>query len=291
MHERPSKYLKFALGGVTALIVLAVGGAMAQTNGLSIAGYDLVSKKRVDRTTFEYEYAVDVANGTDSDVENVSVTVSSTSPNVTVVDGTADVGSIASGTTATSGDTIAVEVDRRNRFDPNALQSTISAASSAVEEIIPTTGGTIGVGNFADITFADGAFSSSTLVKAELTNLDDYRQAFDETTYIFGVAETFGTVLKLDVEFEQPNEPVTIEITLPQAFVSTIQGNQVILIFAARTSSSNLELPYPYFELLDAVFDSQTDVLKFEAVAADFTRIGNTQSNLSGMFVVGLSRL
>jgi len=120
MNDRVNKFLKGVLAGTAALIMLGVGLAIAQD--VSVISYDLESKKRVGRTTFEYEYSVDVQNATGSDVSDVSVTVSSSSPGVSVIDGEAVIGDVASGTTATSGDTVSVQVDRRTRFNPNQLE-------------------------------------------------------------------------------------------------------------------------------------------------------------------------
>lgn len=115
--------IRFVLASATATVMVLSGIAVAQTSSgeVTIAGFDLLSSKRIGRTTFEYEYGVNVQNGTSTDVTDVSVTVSSSTPGVTVLDDSALIGSIASGTTATSGDTITVEVDRRVRFDPNNL--------------------------------------------------------------------------------------------------------------------------------------------------------------------------
>lgn len=125
MNHRPNIMLQALAAGFVAIIMMVTGVAVAQTpsGDVTIAGFDLLSKKRVGRTTFEYEYGVNVQNGTSSDVSDVSATVSSSSTNVTVVDGNAVIGDIASGTTATSGDTVKVAVDRRGRFSPDQLDA------------------------------------------------------------------------------------------------------------------------------------------------------------------------
>ena len=128
--------IRFVLASATAIVMALSGIAVAQTSSgeVTIAGFDLLSSKRVGRTTFEYEYGVNVQNGTSTDVTDVSVTVSSSTTGVTVLDGSALIGSIASGTTATSADTITVEVDRRVRFSPDQLDVNTTFESLAGED-------------------------------------------------------------------------------------------------------------------------------------------------------------
>lgn len=119
MNRLPT-IIRLILASATAVVMVLSGIAVAQTSSgeVTIAGFDLLSSKRVGRTTFEYEYGVNVQNSTSTDITDVSVTVSSSTTGVTVIDDSATIGAIASGTTATSGDTITVEVDRRVRFNP-----------------------------------------------------------------------------------------------------------------------------------------------------------------------------
>lgn len=142
MNRLPT-VIRFVLASATATVMVLSGIAVAQTSSgeVTIAGFDLLSSKRVGRTTFEYEYGVNVQNGTSTDVTDVSVTVSSSTTGVTVIDDSATIGAIASGTTATSGDTITVEVDRRVSFDPN--QQLVATTSFRVTE--QTTGVSVDV--------------------------------------------------------------------------------------------------------------------------------------------------
>jgi len=123
MTDTPYKLLKAALAGLIALVMLSVGAAFAQD--ISIVGYNLENSKRVGRTTFEYEYSVDVQNATGSNASDVSVTVSSSSTAVIVVDAEATIGDLTDGAIATSGDTISVQVDRRTRFSPAQLDAEV----------------------------------------------------------------------------------------------------------------------------------------------------------------------
>jgi hypothetical protein len=79
-----------------------------------------IDSKRVSRTDYEYTYQADITN-TGTDAENVTATVSSSSPGTTIVEDNLTFGTVATGTTATSSDTFTIRQNRRVPFDPDAL--------------------------------------------------------------------------------------------------------------------------------------------------------------------------
>lgn len=85
---------------------------------MKVTDYELVSKKRVGRTVFEYEYALTVENNTNTDYDGVFVTLTSPNAAFELTDATANIGAFSAFSSKGANDTIKVRVDRRARFNP-----------------------------------------------------------------------------------------------------------------------------------------------------------------------------
>jgi hypothetical protein len=113
----------FALVLTVAASVLPASGALAE---LSVGNYVLVTSERVSRTEFQYTYRAQVTN-TGPYARDVRASVTSTSPNTVVVDGTLSFGDVPSGGVAVSTDTFSIRQNRLVPFDPSALRWTVQA--------------------------------------------------------------------------------------------------------------------------------------------------------------------
>lgn len=101
-----------------ALLVLFIGTASAEFT--IDKNYHLINSTRVGRTAYDYTYQVNITNN-GSDLQNVTSTVSSSSPNTTIIDGNVTFGNIAAGVTVTSADTFTIRQNRTYAFDPDSL--------------------------------------------------------------------------------------------------------------------------------------------------------------------------
>lgn len=88
---------------------------------VNVDGMNLVSKRRVGRTTFEYTYQVTVTNDTAVDIDDVTAYLSTTGTGTTIVDDTAAFGMIGIGQTVVGTDTIKIRQNRRYPLDLDAL--------------------------------------------------------------------------------------------------------------------------------------------------------------------------
>ena len=75
--------------------------------------YVLVSRTRINRFVYEYEYKFDMRNRGTGDAFNVECTIDSVPAQITVVDDHVDFGDIAAGVVVTSLDTFSFRQDRR----------------------------------------------------------------------------------------------------------------------------------------------------------------------------------
>jgi len=110
-----------------ALITKVVNGPIGIPPELEVASTVLVASRRVGRTSFEYDYVVEV-NNAGGPASGVIVTVSSSSPNTQLVDPTVEISAIGASTTVTSTDTYTIRQNRRVPFDPGALSYQIQTA-------------------------------------------------------------------------------------------------------------------------------------------------------------------
>ncbi len=130
------------------IFILIISIAIACIANITEAGteviidnnYQLISSKRVGRTYYEYTYQITMINN-GPDVKNVIATVTSTSPNTTIIDGNVNVGSIASGDTIISTDTFTIKQNRKYSFDLASLVWNLQYEIAA--QIIPPEGGEI----------------------------------------------------------------------------------------------------------------------------------------------------
>ena len=109
-----------------SLFVLMVGGLFIRGRGaaiqnplddLAIVSHSLVSSQRVNRFQVDFTFRADIFNAGPMDVQNVTATITSLSPNTVVMDGSLAFGEVRAGATVTSDDTYTVRDDRRFPFN------------------------------------------------------------------------------------------------------------------------------------------------------------------------------
>ncbi len=100
------------------VLVLCTGTAFAEL--VMDQNYQLISKTRAGRTTYDYTYKVDITNN-DNDAYNVTATLTSNIQDTVVIDGNVNFGSVSAGDTVTSTDTFTIRQERRVPFNPSSL--------------------------------------------------------------------------------------------------------------------------------------------------------------------------
>jgi len=107
--------------------VIAPKPSFAQIESLTIGNYQLVSKQRVGRTTYDYIFRADVTNTGTEDAVNVSADLTSLASTMTVIEGHLAFVDIPAGSTATSTDTCTIRIDRRYPFNETYLSCIFDA--------------------------------------------------------------------------------------------------------------------------------------------------------------------
>jgi hypothetical protein len=102
------------------------GHAQAQDTNhrelIRIVSHSLISKSRVGRTEFEYEYAVIAENNTSKDYSGVTTKIATVnSAELKVIDGQANIGLLRAFTRKKAADTVKVRVNRIAAFNPSTL--------------------------------------------------------------------------------------------------------------------------------------------------------------------------
>ncbi|PIE38478.1 MAG: hypothetical protein CSA53_04185 [Gammaproteobacteria bacterium] len=109
-----------------ALMSLSLAsGAAAGTDELTAIDQELLQKERVGRAYFDYTYRLHINNAGEA-LSNVSASLTSNTPNTTVIDGEVVFGNIGSGESVSS-DTFTIRQNRRVPFDSSALSWQFSA--------------------------------------------------------------------------------------------------------------------------------------------------------------------
>ena len=149
------KYLSFisysALLGIQLLFssqVSAVTSVVIQDPMID-QQYILENKQRVTRTRFDFSYRVQL-NNSDAAIKNVTATVTSSSENTTIIEGSVSFSDVSAGAFSESIDTFTLRQDRRHPFDPSVLvwnvqYELVDDGSSGIESdvslrVISTTG-------------------------------------------------------------------------------------------------------------------------------------------------------
>ncbi len=160
---------------------------------LTVSGPEMVSKRRVSRTVFEYVYQLAVTNSNVEPLSDIAITLMPDSDNMTVIDDRVEIEQIAAKDTIITNDTITVQVDRT--AGPAAADWLIEYGTPAAQASQPVT-----LGLLADI-ISDGIVDEQDLLRliqswmtddpvadivstpdepADIVNLNDFRVLSEE---------------------------------------------------------------------------------------------------------------
>ena len=95
------------------LVMLSITPALADT---VIGGYELVETQRLSLYEYQYTYRAQITNTGAVGLNDVTATLSVSSANVVIIDGTLAFGHVAAGSTVTSTDTVVFNYDRSQPF-------------------------------------------------------------------------------------------------------------------------------------------------------------------------------
>lgn len=101
------------------IYLLFSGQALAQDPTID-QQYTLEKRQKVSRIEYDFSYYVKIINTGDA-IKNVTASVSSTSANTVVIDGSVDFNAVPTGESSQSIDTFTIRQNRRHAFDPNSL--------------------------------------------------------------------------------------------------------------------------------------------------------------------------
>ena len=102
--------------------------ALSLVSTTTVTGYQLVSQVRVNSDTFDYTYRVLVTNS-EPRLQNITAIATTSTANVTIIDGTVSFGTLQIGQTATSTDTITIRQVRTQAFSSPPLKWTFSGTA------------------------------------------------------------------------------------------------------------------------------------------------------------------
>ncbi len=124
---------------------------------LSVSGLEMVSKRRISRSVFEYVYQLVVTNSHVEPLSDIAITLLPDSDNMTVIDERVEINQIGAGETIIASDTVSLQVDRTD--GPVAADWLIEYGTPATQVSQPVTFGLL-----ADI-ISDGIVDDQDLMR------------------------------------------------------------------------------------------------------------------------------
>jgi PKD repeat protein len=125
--KKPFSKIFSGLRLITSVPFINPKPAFAQAEDLTIGNYQLVSKKRSGRTTYDFAFRADITNTGTEDALSVSADLTSLVSTTTVIEGHLTFGDITVGATATSTDTFTIRINRRYPYNEANLSWIIDA--------------------------------------------------------------------------------------------------------------------------------------------------------------------
>ncbi|MEZ5552896.1 MAG: putative Ig domain-containing protein [Pseudomonadales bacterium] len=121
---------------IALVCVLPAGQVFASVEDLAVMDQQLVSQQRSGRSAYDFTYTISISNA-GGPLENAVATVTSSSPNTVILDGTVSLGNVGPGSIQ-SADTFQFRQDRRYLFNPADLTWTFTADEPAPTNTAPT---------------------------------------------------------------------------------------------------------------------------------------------------------
>jgi hypothetical protein len=109
-----------------------------------VAYFEMVSRTRIDRTTFRYECKVILFNNSPVQIRDVELELLSVPPNMTVIDPYVTYASIGALSSATSADTCTFETNRQEEIDPHQIiwraRYKVEGSSDTIQQVFSNFG-------------------------------------------------------------------------------------------------------------------------------------------------------
>jgi hypothetical protein len=118
---------------LTSGVVFKSVTAPVQVASPTVEGITLKSQRRIARTVFEYEFTVQISTG-NTPLNGINLMLKTVGAGSQIIDGAVVTGAVVANSTVTPNDTILVQHDRTQAFDPNSFAWNISASPIIIQE-------------------------------------------------------------------------------------------------------------------------------------------------------------
>ncbi len=215
--------------GLAVLLFIATSSAWGQA---SVTGMNQVSSTRVGRTTYDYTYTINVANGSPG-LSNAVATVTSSAAATVIVQGSVSLGTLAAGASTTSTNTFTLQQNRLVAFDPTALSWTITGTPF---DVVPNVVGLRQSAASTAITAASLAIgSTSQQSSTTVTSGNVISQS-----PVAGTQVAAGSAVSVVVSSGPPQVAVPNVVGLGQAAVSGVLTTAGLVLGSVTQQSSTM---------------------------------------------------
>ena len=245
---------------------------------LEINNYILITIKRVSRVEYDYTYKADITNR-GAAAENVSATLSCSSPYTNVIDDSLSFGDVPTGASIESDDTFTIRQNRLYSFDWAMLDWDISfEISESRTLLVGPEGGELKFPNGVILDIPAGAVNESTAMTLTALPIDEVNAilstkgyASHEKRYLGGFSAEPDVVFNVPIKAVVPilplkpyEIPIQMEIDLDEQKYRITETN---LKFLAEHQMAEIEISHFSGQAIGAI--SGIDPEKLDALCTD----------------------
>lgn len=219
------------------------GGAAAAAVDLEVVSLEKIGEQRVNRSTYDYTYRVNIRNNSADTASNVTATLSAAPASASIIGGTVTAAAIAAGATVAADGQIVLRIDRSVPFDPAGLAWHLTQATGTRMEdarpaevyIVPLAD--LGLADGADSVGVTGAISEALLKDGTLrfvTPGDTGENQFAQFHITrAGVTSNFNLLIRSElptaiVTYIEPLDDGTLPATPPKLLVTGLGPNNLL---------------------------------------------------------------
>jgi hypothetical protein len=264
---------------LTSLItLLALHFSTPAAADLQIGNYVLISTQRVTRTDFEYTFKAAVLNTEPDaqDAKNVTATLISSSPDITVIDGDLSFGDVAAGAITPSIDTFTIRVNRLKTFNPSMLAWSVKSVLAEQRSTLGPGRTILALPDVGEIELAPDATRPSAELVIRQVRAPQEQQIFIQPLPPSSTISYTNSMIEI-VSNVEITTPVAVRLLIPQEFAKQVPPNQRVQLYV-KVGDDVLGSRYVS---LNAVYNSVSGIAWTTIMPAVWQKVGSTKNATS----------
>lgn len=160
------------------------------------------------------------------------------------------------------------------------------APLAEAKAMVPFSGGQLSVPNFATVIFSPGTFATDQLVEVVVTNDNEKRSLFTETSPLFGVGARPPYEIVINTGIVQPQKDIQVTFIVPQEFRASIPADSEVRVLA-QNLWSDADEQLDTYELFDPKFPTSASSITLVLPPWIFTSQRNQSQTFEAVLTLG----